>query len=270
MLRLASLSLLICALGCGAETKTAAASPAAAARASEPEAAPVAPAERTVLLELYTSQGCSSCPPADALLAELADDPQLDIVPLAFHVDYWDDLGWKDPYASPAWTARQRAFAAANGSRRVYTPQLLVDGQDPRIGHSRARARQAIEAAAARPAPVHLDVATTLQDDDVRVSVTVEGSPAQPADVWVALYEDEIVTDVRRGENAGRTLEHEGVVRQLRRACSLPVDAPVQDCTAVMERDAMDGSSGGVAVFVQETGTPQIMGATRAQLPLQR
>src|ERR1700736_1842766 len=97
---------------------------------------PAAAGERPIVVELFTSQGCSSCPPADALLAELAQRP--DVIALGFHIDYWDDLGWKDPLSSPAATARQRDYARQFGRRQVYTPQLVVDGAEEAVGSDRA------------------------------------------------------------------------------------------------------------------------------------
>lgn len=165
-----------------------------------------------VVIELFTSQGCSSCPPADRLLNKLARDStdERPIAALSFHVDYWDDLGWPDPYAIPAWTERQRAYARALGDRSVYTPELVVGGTKGMVG-SNAVAITAALAAAPRPALL----ATKSTWSAAHLEVTTI-APAD-ADVWVAIYEDGTSTNVLRGENAGETLVHDRVVRHLER-----------------------------------------------------
>lgn len=165
-----------------------------------------------LVIELFTSQGCSSCPPADRLLDQLAargsGDPEL--APLAFHVDYWDDLGWPDPFASPAWTERQRQYAAALRDRSVYTPELVVGGKAGMVG-SNAVAVTAAIARADRPALLPANAA--WKDGAVEITAT---APAG-ADVLVALWEDGTKTSVPRGENAGETLRGDRVVRRLER-----------------------------------------------------
>jgi hypothetical protein len=169
-----------------------------------------------LVLELFTSQGCSSCPPADALLARLARAGSLGdraLAPLSFHVDYWNDLGWADPYSSPAWTERQRQYARAIGDDRVYTPELVVGGADGMVGSNLAAVTGAIQRAA-RPA---LLAATARWTAD---AVTVTAAAPDDAEVWVAIWEDGTSTHVPRGENAGETLVSERVVRHLERAAA--------------------------------------------------
>jgi hypothetical protein len=156
------------------------------------------------VVELYTSEGCSSCPPADRWLSTLKDDPS--IVALAFHVDYWDRLGWKDRFASTAFTARQAAEQTTNGARFSYTPQVVVDGRD-RTDWSRARV-----ASAARPSAT-VDVALAQRGDRFVATVTPgAGSPKRLAAYW-AVTEQGHSTAVRAGENEGATLHHDFVVR---------------------------------------------------------
>ena len=172
--------------------------------------APSIAAERPVVVELFTSQGCSSCPPADALLATLADRP--DVLALAFHVDYWNRLGWVDPFSGPWATARQSAYAAQMGSDQVYTPQAVVDGGRDVVGSDRDGLEAAI--ADARADPV-VPVALTTSDAGLRVTV----DPAAPADavLWLVGFDDRHETPVRRGENAGKMLVDRNVVRSLTR-----------------------------------------------------
>jgi hypothetical protein len=187
-----------------------------AADAAPPEARADAP-RRAVVLELFTSEGCSSCPPADAVLRRLARDSSVggaEVIALELHVDYWNGLGWADPFSSPAFSARQRAYADVMNKRGVYTPQLVVDGAAELLGSHESGARRAIESAASAP-KARID----LERDGAKIVVTVPQQPsAAGADVFVGLTEADLVTAVARGENAGATLAHGPVVRELRRA----------------------------------------------------
>ena len=166
-----------------------------------------APAATPVVVELYTSQGCSSCPPADALLAKLSSQPH--VLALSFGVTYWDRLGWKDTFARPEYTVRQRAYAAAMGGRSVYTPQMVVNGSAEAIGSRRGEVETLI--AAARRQPAGVDV--RLEADRVTIGA---GTPARPADVWLVRYDPRTVkVPIGRGENGGRTLPHKNVVHSL-------------------------------------------------------
>lgn len=167
-----------------------------------------------LLLELFTSQGCSSCPPADKLLATFAkDDPDHDLAPLSFHVDYWNGLGWADPYSQEAWTDRQHQYARALGDTRVYTPELVIGGSTGLVGSSTGQIKMAI-AKASRPAL--LAATATWRPDAVEITTT---APAG-ADVLVAIYEAERTTKISRGENAGETLSNARIVRKLVKVAS--------------------------------------------------
>ena len=169
-------------------------------------------AEDVVVVELYTSQGCSSCPPADAMLASLSN--REDIIALALHVDYWDYIGWKDAFADPAHTVRQRGYSQAAGKRTIYTPQMVVDGVDHVVGSNAMKLMDAIEAhrRVAKPADVRL----RRQGDKVVISVSSKGNmPSGGSIIQVATVTPKAVVDIRRGENAGRTLEYHNVVRKL-------------------------------------------------------
>ncbi len=180
--------------------------PALAQQSAEPAA--VAP----VVVELFTSQGCSSCPPADALLNELAARP--DVVALSLHVDYWDYIGWKDPYASPQYTARQKNYADSLNLRYVYTPQIVVDGRTNVVGSRRAEVIEAIEAAAKRDRPMGITFAT---GNGGTVIIPEGHAPDEGATVWLAVYDREHTTQIKRGENAGRSLVNANVVRSFER-----------------------------------------------------
>lgn len=161
---------------------------------------------RPVLVELFTSQSCSSCPPADALLGELARRP--DVIALSFHVDYWDRLGWKDPFSSPAWTRRQRDYGQQFNLRAIYTPQIVVDGALEMVGSDRRAVDRAL--AAARPAGVAVTVTRDAEGLLLRV-----GAGEGAARVLLAAYIPGATTRVLGGENSGRTLTDTNIVRRL-------------------------------------------------------
>ena len=160
------------------------------------------------VVELYTSEGCSSCPPADRWLSKLTT--QRDVIALAFHVDYWDNLGWKDPFGSPAFTARQAQQQAVNGSRYSYTPQVTINGIDTRHWPS-LRAPITVPALAS---PVQVQLS---RDGDRYTAVVqaVAGTSVRFGAYW-AVTENALVSEVKRGENGGSTLAHDFVVRDYR------------------------------------------------------
>ena len=166
-------------------------------------------ATQTGLLELYTSEGCSSCPPAEAWLSRLKQNPKLwkDFVPVAFHVDYWDYLGWKDPFASEAYTQRQHDYAALWRSRSVYTPGFVLDGREWRGWSSRDELL--------RPSTKAVGVLTARSEDARQWRLhyqPVAGSGSSSCDFHTALLGFDLASDVKAGENRGRKLEHDFVV----------------------------------------------------------
>ncbi len=168
-------------------------------------------ADRPVVVELYTSQGCSSCPPADAILGELAERD--DVIALALHVDYWDYIGWKDDFADPSFSKRQRSYARVAGARSVYTPQMIVDGADHISGTKPMKLMERIEVHKARATPV--SVRLTRDGDRVRIRATSTEPLPRGATVRVATYLPQATVDISRGENAGRRLTYHNVVRNL-------------------------------------------------------
>ena len=216
------------------------------------------------VVELFTSEGCSSCPPADVVLADLQRRSSA-VYALEFHVDYWDGLGWPDRFSSPDWTGRQQQYAEALGARGLYTPQMIVGGTDAFNGSDRARALRDVARSLSEAAPVHLSVRSRAVDSE-RVAIEVEapGAPAG-ATVDIAIVQHQATTNVRGGENAGRTLRHANVVRAFEvarlPASTLTIRLPMP----------LHGSDGEVVAFVQRSsrdapGMP-ILGAARAPLP---
>ncbi len=229
------------------------------------EAAPKTP----VLVELFTSEGCSSCPPADALLTRLLRDQpvaDVEIIPLSLHVDYWDHQGWKDPFSSKSFTSRQEAYAKIFGEDRRYTPQLVVDGRDELNGSDESSVRRVVQAAAAR-SHLPLRVDARVRGSSVRLSIDLPAAPAdaEPIDVLVALTEDDLTSIVRRGENGGRTLSHVAVVRKLEALGSLERETFVADGQMSLDRTWKSASMRAVA-WLQGRRTRHVYGAATAVL----
>ncbi|WP_324726006.1 DUF1223 domain-containing protein [Actomonas aquatica] len=227
----------------------------AAATAAEPSHTWRSGPDPVPLLELFTSEGCSSCPPAEAWLAGLRHDPGLwrDFVPLAWHVTYWDRLGWPDRFANPAYTKRQYSYAAAWGSGRVYTPGVVRGGTEWSWRSGRALGASA---AGARGG----ELIAELRDGALRVAYAPLGEPdAKDLEVHVALLGGAIVSDVRRGENRGRRLQHEFVVLAWTRA-SLR-DGRGEMTLPEVPTDLKAGRRA-VAVWVSRPGEPTPLQAT--------
>jgi hypothetical protein len=239
------------------------------------DAAPAAPSSEgspggPVVLELFTSQGCSSCPPADRLLSQLGGDPKLAgrVIPLAFHVDYWDYIGWQDPFDSARWSQRQQGYAKAFHSNRIYTPQLVVNGRTECVGSQPEEVQRRLTDALAAPAAgrVTLTVEPPTADGRLRVKVgaKLQRTVAQgDLDLWVAVWETGLVTPVGAGENARRTLRNDYVVRRLEKALVLPGTAGAERSGEIVlgvdKRWKTDEL--GVAAFLQDPATFQIHGA---------
>ena len=202
--------------------------------------------EGPVVVELFTSQGCSSCPPADALLATLARRD--DVLPLALHVDYWDYIGWADSFANPAHTVRQKAYAHVARARTIYTPQMVVGGVDHLIGTRAMELGELIEAHGARPSPVVLHVAR----GSARLTIRAEARGPLPGVVVVQLvrFRPEATVEIARGENAGRTITYTNIVTDWREIgrwsgaapLELAADAPGPDRAAVIVQEEGPGA----------------------------
>lgn len=211
-------------------------------------------AAEPVVVELFTSQGCSSCPPADALLHRLA--ARDDVLPLALHVDYWDYLGWKDSFANPAHTLRQKGYAQAGGRRMIYTPQMIVMGQDDVLGADAMKVADAIGKHQAQPRPVALTV--ERQGETVSVRLHPRG-PLPQARLLVQLvrYAPERTVRITRGELAGRTLGYANVVEGWQTAAEWDGAGDLQVSLTVP-------ASQSAAVLVQEAPFGPILAAARA------
>jgi hypothetical protein len=169
-----------------------------------------AQADSRAVIELFTSQGCSSCPPADKLVGEFASDPAF--VPISVPIDYWDYLGWKDTLADPRHTARQRAYAKMRGDREVYTPQVVVNGSLHALGSDRRAIERAIEQSRHIPAVQSLPVKLAVSDGRVTVGVP-SGVAHADAEVWISGLARAVNIAIKRGENTGKTITYHNVAR---------------------------------------------------------
>lgn len=213
---------------------------------------PVA-ADDAVVVELFTSQGCSSCPPADALVAELSTRD--DLIVLAFHVDYWNYLGWRDVFGSAANTRRQRSYAEALGERMIYTPQMVIDGEVAVVGSRRQQALDEIAVAAATP---HVVDVTVVEDGDEIVATLAPRDTAAKGRVLLFFYEPPTAVAIGRGENGGRRFTYHNVVRTWMALGGYAGEA--RTFRAPKPQDAR-----GVAVLVQEAGNRRVLGAGRLE-----
>lgn len=218
------------------------------------------------VVELFTSEGCSSCPPADALLASLADDAQSAGKPvylLSFHVDYWDRLGWSDPYADAAHTRRQRRYAQHFAARNVYTPQMIVNGSAEFVGSNRAKATHEIEQALKRKSAVAVTLKKPSRSgEEVTVEYTVSPVPEKSL-LHVAVVERELITKVPRGENAGRTLRHDNVVRRFQ---TIELSGAEVGKVEFKLPPSLRPERSSVIAYVQDAGNLTVLGATSVNL----
>lgn len=204
--------------------------------------------DNPVVVELYTSQGCSSCPPADEMLRDLAGRDG--VIALALHVDYWDYIGWADSFADPAYTARQQRYGAVAGNHMIYTPQFIVGGQDQVVGAKVMDVADAIRAQAARPSGVTLRI--TRSGD--RLQISGEAAARALMVVQVVRYMPQESVDIQRGENAGRRFTYANIVNDWRVVGEWDGREP-------LDMQANVAGSAPIVVIVQERGPGRILAA---------
>jgi hypothetical protein len=218
-----------------------------------------------VVAELFTSEGCSSCPPADALLAQMDGKIYAGalLIVLSEHVDYWNHDGWHDPFSSEQWTQRQNDYNQRFHLDSVYTPQMVIDGAQQVNGSSGPQIAHALEAAAAQPGKLQIIIADASWDSDVlHANVSVSDLSPQTAKgitLYVVLADDEDTSNVAKGENSGRTLKHVAVVRILQKISSLhgPYSGPIE----IKLPHGVTRSKMRLIVFAQKGQNGQIFGA---------
>ena len=209
-------------------------------------AAAAAQTQSPVLVELFTSEGCSDCPPADLVLAHLDSK----VIVLSEHVDYWNHLGWKDPFSAPQYSRRQEAYCTMLASQGPYTPQMVVDGETEFVGSDAARAAAAIAKAAKRP-----KTEIKLTRGPAGLQIDIASAPAA-GDVWLALADDRDASQVAAGENKGRRLEHVAVVRSLRKIGTVKHGRAFSHLEELPAANAPQR----VVVFVQDAGPGRVTG----------
>ena len=225
-----------------------------------------------VLIELFTSEGCSSCPPADALLEKLDRSQPVngaELIVLSEHVDYWNDIGWKDPYSSHEYSERQSAYAAHFGRSGIYTPQMVVDGHSELVGSDERGAIKAVENES-RFVKVPLSLSGVHFENNNKVSMHVEAGPleaigARSANLYLAIADESDVSQVSRGENAGRTLKHVAVLRSLVPVGTVNKADKVSKDIAVNVSNESRGRLRIVGI-IQEQSAGRVLGVASARL----
>jgi hypothetical protein len=214
------------------------------------------------VIELFTSQGCSSCPPADKLMGELARDPTL--IVLSLPVDYWDYLGWKDTLSQAAFTYRQRAYAGMRGDRQVYTPQAVVNGLTHAVGSDRAQIERAFKTT--REQALSSEIRIVRNDSGFQVECPARAADAGPAHLWVLPFASERSVQIGRGENGGHKVTYTNVVRALTRIGECKGPAAAVDVPAT----SLPPDINGLVVLMQagsEKKPAQILAAARRMVP---
>lgn len=217
----------------------------------------------TVVVELFTSQGCSSCPPADRLLSAIGSEDHRGrtVIPLAYHVDYWNSLGWRDPFSAASWTERQQRYAQTMKATQVYTPQIVVNGTEQMVGNAERPVRAEIERQldGGDRGTVAIDN-VTRNGNALAVKLHAHLDPGVPtADLVVAVFESGITTAVKAGENANRSLANDFIVRWENRTASVAANADAAT-TVNIPVDA-NWKNVGVAAFLQDPKTLAIYGS---------
>ncbi|NOT14691.1 MAG: DUF1223 domain-containing protein [Methylotenera sp.] len=216
-------------------------------------------AETVPLLELYTSEGCSSCPPADKWLSTLKPDLKK-VIPLAFHVDYWDYIGWKDRFAKAEYSERQRKTAALVGSSFIYTPQFVLSGRDFR-GIDESRLNQAISTKQKVASRANLSLAlATLNNGEISLNANAQAvnvTYIKNAEVYIAIYENKLASLVNAGENNGRELKHDYVVREFYGA--YPLGNKNEFSKNIPLKPEWKGRQAGAVIFVQDARNGEIL-----------
>lgn len=228
---------------------------------------PVAPtpARKAVVVELFTSEGCSSCPPADKLLINFREQHRNDgveIIPLGFHVDYWNRLGWRDRFSSAAYSQRQQDYADRMKLEGPYTPQMVVDGDTEFVGNNVERAQDVISQAAGRSAGAEVAITRAAGD---KLHVKINSASRNTADVLLAITEDNLSSSVKRGENGGHVLRHAAVVRDFRQVGQLSGGSFESDVSFNAGKDWKRADLRAV-IFVQEKASGKILGAAATSM----
>jgi len=223
--------------------------------------------EDLILLELFTSQGCSSCPPAESVLSKIAKDDRYSavVIPLAYHVDYWDYLGWRDPFSSTQWTERQANYREAFGEATLYTPQIVIQGEYEAVGSDENKIKRRLNHLVSTPKenPAKISIEDVkLKDNQVVLDIMASRQDTAFKDmvmVMAAVFENISATDVKAGENAGRTLRNDFVVRSLNaKPLMLSKDGQKQIQVSLLLEDDWNQENLGVVSWIQDATSMEI------------
>ncbi len=224
-------------------------------------------AKTPVFVELFTSQGCPTCPAADKILAELQSTQPIadaEIITLAWHVDYWDGFGWKDEFASSVFSQRQIAYSRALNFSGTYTPQMFVDGTTYFIGTKMDKATQAITQSAKNSKP---EMSISVSDEKVKINIPVLPKH-ETATVYIAMAQDNLSRQIERGNNAGKTLLHSSVAREVRAVGSVKPEMRKFDLETLLQiQPEWNRKNLKLIVFVQENTSRKILAVSRYELP---
>jgi hypothetical protein len=211
----------------------------------------------TAVLELFTSEGCSSCPPADDVLRDLAKDSN--VIALSFHVTYWNRLGWTDSFSQKIFDERQYAYGTKFHADGVYTPQAVINGGVDMVGSKRTQVAQAVKNALETPSKMRISLTKSVKEDEIAVKYTLSGDVPKDAVLQFALVESAFATKVKRGENQGRTLKHDDVVRDFESRKASDTEGSL----SFFPLSGWQVKNCKVVAFVQEKGLGKILGAAK-------
>jgi len=215
-----------------------------------------------VVMELFTSQGCSSCPPADDILGQYAKKNDAHIIPLAFHVDYWNRLGWVDSFSTEAYTSRQHYYASKFNSESVYTPQIILNGQKEMVGSDEAAIATAVGNFLKETETVSISVSNkSVEGNRVKIGYSVNKLISK-ASINVALVQADVVTQIRAGENRGVKLDNNNVVRDLK---TVSLTNTTGNIELQLPRGS-DASEFSIVLFIQDNDSGKITAAVKAAL----
>ena len=231
-------------------------------------------AAHPVVLELFTSEGCSSCPPADALLKRLDEAGRIgdtDVIAIEEHVDYWDHQGWRDPFSSSEWTERQEQYSRALHHDGIYTPELVVNGQSDLVGNRESEVfRHISEAAKTSDVAVRIaSINTSVKSAELTISLVTGSTDPRSAELWLAVTERGLSSNVLRGENEGRNLAHAPVLRSLTRVKTQHADssAPAEYKATIGIDKSWKRENLRFVAFLQDKKSLHILGASASAVP---
>jgi len=227
-------------------------------------------AEAPVLLELFTSEGCHSCPPAEKLVNQMIEQDVVlgaDVIALQYHVDYWNYLGWEDPYSDPIHTERQKAYAIAFRNSSVYTPQMVVDGQTEFVGSDAGKALDVIDVAK-RISKIDMIVSNKFDGEKISLDISSEETISENEDyhIYAAVVENNLEQEITSGENRGKTLQHHGVVRSFHDLGKIQSNQKINVQAGIKVPTSINTENTSTVVFIQHPETKHVASVAQVSL----